>query len=115
MTIRTILKDLSARYIDALERGDAEACGANFADDASVLFHGGAVQGREDIVALHERFIQAGVKIVSIETLESDNFGDLGYALQSYETTNESGRMLLVLKRQADDSWRIQVQSVTAV
>ena len=106
---------MSARYIDALERGDAEACGANFADDASVLFHGGAVQGREDIVALHERFIQAGVKIVSIETLESDNFGDLGYALQSYETTNESGRMLLALKRQADDTWLIQVQSVTAV
>ena len=115
MTIRTILKDLAAHYIDALERGDAEACGTNFADNASFLFRGGSVQGREDIVALHEHFIRAGVKIASIETLESENFGDLGYAVQSYATANETGRMLLVLKRQADDTWRIQVQSVTSV
>lgn len=115
MTIRTILKDLSAHYIDALERGDAEACCANFADNASFLFRGGSVQGRKDIVALHEHFIREGVKIVSIETLESENFGDLGYAVQSYETANETGRMLLVLKRQADDIWRVQVQSVTSV
>jgi uncharacterized protein (TIGR02246 family) len=115
MAIRTVLKDLAARYIDALDRGDANACGANFADNASFLFRGGSVQGREDIVALHEHFIRAGVKIISIETLESDNFGDLGYAIQSYETANEMGRMLLVLRRQADDAWRIQVQSVTSV
>ncbi len=115
MAIRTVLKDLAAHYIDALERGDAIACAANFSENASFLFRGGSVQGREDIVALHEHFIRAGVKILSIETLESDNFGDLGYAVQSYETANEMGRMLLVLRRQADDAWRIQVQSVTSV
>jgi uncharacterized protein (TIGR02246 family) len=115
MTIRTVLKDLSAHYMDALERGDAEACGANFADNASFLFRGGSVQGRQDIVALHEHFIRAGVKIAAIETLESENFGDLGYAVQSYTTAKESGRILLVLKRQTDDTWRVQVQSVTSV
>ena len=115
MAIRTVLKDLAAHYIDALDRGDANACGAHFAENASFLFRGGSVQGREDIVALHEHFIRAGVKIVSIETIESDNFGDLGYAIQSYATANEMGRMLLVLRRQADDAWRIQVQSVTSV
>ena len=115
MAIRTILKDLTAHYIDALERGDAMACGANFAENASFLFRGGSVQGRDDIVALHEHFIRSGVKMVEIETLESDNFGDLGYAVQSYATDNEMGRMLLVLRRQADDTWRIQVQSVTSV
>lgn len=115
MAIRTVLKDLAARYIDAFERGDAIACGATFAKDASFLFRGGSVQGRDDIVALHEHFIRAGVKIVSLETLESENYGDLGYAIQSYATANEVGRMLLVLKRQPDDSWQIQVQSVTSV
>jgi uncharacterized protein (TIGR02246 family) len=115
MTIRTVLKDLAAHYIDALDRGDAAACAANFAKNASFLFRGGSVQGHDDIVALHEHFIRTGVKIVSIETLESENFGDLGYAIQSYATANEVGRMLLVLKREADDNWRIQVQSVTSV
>jgi len=115
MTIRTVLKDLSARYIDALERGDAEACGVNFTENASFLFRGGSVQGRADIIALHEHFIRAGVKMLSIETLESDNFGDLGYAIQSYATANETGRMLLILRRQEDDTWRVQVQSVTSV
>ncbi len=115
MTIRTVLKDLAARYIDALDRGDAIACAANFTPDASFLFRGGSVQGREDIVSLHEHFIRSGVKMASIETLESENFGDLGYAVQSYTTENEVGRMLVVLKRQPDDSWRIQVQSVTSV
>jgi ketosteroid isomerase-like protein len=115
MTIRTVLKDLSAHYVDALDRGDADACGAKFTQNASFLFRGGSVQGRDDIVTLHEHFIRAGVKIVSIETLESENFGDLGYAIQSYATANEMGRMLLVLKRQADDTWKIQVQSVTSV
>lgn len=116
MTIRTVLKDLSAHYIDALDQGDAIACCVNFAENASFLFRGGSVQGREDIVALHEHFVRAGVKMVSIETLESENFGDLGYAVQSYATANEMGRMLLVLRRQEeDDTWKIQVQSVTSV
>ena len=115
MTIRTVLKDLTAYYVNALEQGDAIACGANFAENASFLFRGGSVQGREDIVALHEHFIRAGVKMVSIETLESENFGDLGYAVQSYATAKEMGRMLLVLKHQEDDTWKIQVQSVTSV
>ncbi len=115
MTIRTVLKDLSAHYIDALDQGDAGACGANFAENASFLFRGGSVQGREDIVVLHEHFIRAGVKMLKIETLESENFGDLGYAVQSYATANEMGRILLVLKRQEDDTWKIQVQSVTSV
>ncbi len=115
MTIRTVLKDLTADYVNALEQGDAIACGANFTDNASFLFRGGSVQGREDIVALHEHFIRAGVKMLKIETLESENFGDLGYAVQSYATANEMGRILLVLKRQEDDNWKIQVQSVTSV
>lgn len=115
MTIRTVLKDLSAHYIAALESGDAAACADTFTPNASFLFRGGSVQGRKDIIALHEHFIRAGVKMISIETLESENFGDLGYAIQSYATANETGRMLLVLKRQPDDSWRIQVQSVTSV
>ena len=115
MTIRTILKDLATDYINALEQGDAVACGANFTENASFLFRGGSVQGREDIIALHEHFVRAGVKMVSIETLESENFGDLGYAIQSYATANEMGRMLLVLRRQEDDTWKIQVQSVTSV
>jgi len=115
MTIRTVLKDLTAYYVNALEQGDAIACGANFTDNASFLFRGGSVQGREDIVALHEHFIRAGVKMLKIETLESENFGDLGYAVQSYATANEMGRILLVLKRQEDDTWMIQVQSVTSV
>ncbi len=115
MTIRTVLKDLTAYYVNALEQGDAIACGANFAENASFLFRGGSVQGREDIVALHEHFIRAGVKMLKIETLESENFGDLGYAVQSYATANEMGRILLVLKRQEDDNWKIQVQSVTSV
>lgn len=115
MTIRTVLKDLTAYYVNALEQGDAIACGANFAENASFLFRGGSVQGREDIVALHEHFIRAGVKMLKIETLESENFGDLGYAVQSYATANEMGRILLVLKRQQDDTWMIQVQSVTSV
>jgi ketosteroid isomerase-like protein len=115
MTIRTVLKDLTAYYVNALEQGDAIACGANFAENASFLFRGGSVQGREDIVALHEHFIRAGVKMLKIETLESENFGDLGYAVQSYATANEMGRILLVLKRQEDDTWKVQVQSVTSV
>ena len=115
MTIRTVLKDLSTRYTEALARGDAKACGAAFADNASFFFRGGSVQGRADIVALHERFVEAGVKIEAIDTLEFESHGDLGYAVQSYETANETGRMLLVVKRQADDSWKIQVQSVTSL
>ena len=115
MTIRTVLKDLTAHYVNALEQGDAIACGANFAENASFLFRGGSGLGREDIVALHEHFIRAGVKMLKSETLESENFGDLGYAVQSYATANEMGRILLVLKRQEDDTWKVQVQSVTSV
>jgi hypothetical protein len=37
------------------------------------------------------------------------------YAVQSYATANEMGRILLVLKRQEDDTWMVQVQSVTSV
>lgn len=115
MTIRTVLKDLNTNYIESLNRGDAESCAENYAQDATFLFRGGSVRGRDNILALHEHFIDAGVKMVSLEPLEFQAFGDLAYALQIYATDQETGRILQVLKRQMDDAWKVQAQSVTSV
>ena len=115
MTIRTVLKDLNANYIKSLNGGDAEGCADNYAEDGTFLFRGGSVRGRANILALHEHFIDSGIKMVSLEPLEFQAFGDLGYALQIYATEQETGRILQVLKRQMDDSWKVQAQSVTSV
>ncbi|SFS10509.1 nuclear transport factor 2 family protein [Sphingomonas jatrophae] len=50
-TDRLALRELLDRYSDAVNRMDADAWGATWADDAVWRFRGGEVQGREAIVA----------------------------------------------------------------
>jgi uncharacterized protein (TIGR02246 family) len=48
---RLALRELLDRYSDAVNRLDAEAWSATWADNASWVFRGGKVEGREAIVA----------------------------------------------------------------
>jgi uncharacterized protein (TIGR02246 family) len=115
MTIREVREAMNARYIEAFNRGDATACADLYAEDAAFLLRGSLpVRGRRAIQALHERFIEAGVKMASLDILDIESHGDLAYAIVAYATEEESGKALLVLKRQPDGSWKTQVESVTA-
>jgi uncharacterized protein (TIGR02246 family) len=115
MSIREDRDAKNATYVEALNRGDAAACADLFAEDAAFLLRGShPVRGRPAIQALHQRFIEAGVKMLSLDTLDIEAHGDLAYAILAYATEEESGRALLVMKRQSDGSWKVQVESVTA-
>ena len=115
MSIRETREAMNARYAEAFNRGDAAACADLYAEDAAFLLSGShPVRGRQAIQALHQRFIEAGVKMVSLDTLDIESHGDLAYAIVAYATQEESGKALLVMKRQPDGSWKTQVESVTA-
>ena len=52
--------------------------------------------------------------MISLDTLDVEAHGDLAYAIVAYATEEESGKALLVMKRQPDGSWKTQIESVTA-
>ncbi len=115
MSIREDREAMNARYVEAFNRGDAAACADLYAEDAAFLLSGShPLRGRQAIQALHQRFIEAGVKMISLDTLDVEAHGDLAYAIVAYATEEESGKALLVMKRQPDGSWKTQIESVTA-
>ena len=72
MSIREIREAMNARYLEAFNRGEAAACADLYAEDAAFLLSGShPVRSRQAIQALHQRFIEAGVKMVSLDTLDS--------------------------------------------
>jgi ketosteroid isomerase-like protein len=90
-----------------------------YAEDARVLPpHVPAVQGRGQIRELFREMLEAGLGHVTRETLPLSVAGDLGYGVGSYtcatgqpgrEPVRDTGKYLLVYRRQADGSWKVAV------
>jgi uncharacterized protein (TIGR02246 family) len=99
------------RYVDASNRGDADALASLYADDAVLLPPDHEpVRGR---AAIGEFWRQGTDEGLEVTTLTVEVQGDLGYLVGRYrlpETDEEpadSGKYVLCLKRQRDGAWKV--------
>src|SRR5438093_5268463 len=92
---------------------------AYYAEDARVLPpHAPPVQGRGQIRELFREMIEAGLDDVTRETLPLYVVGDLGYGVGIYtcalcqpwrKAIRDTGKYVLVYRRQADGAWKVVV------
>ena len=117
-TVRQAIDSASARYADAVMRGDATAAVAHFADDAIFMApNREASRGREAIREWHAGGFSAG-SFKEFKTTTEDVLvgGDLAVETGTYEfrlqprtggETADKGKYVVVWKRRPDGSWKV--------
>jgi uncharacterized protein (TIGR02246 family) len=109
-----------ARFLAALQRGDAEAAAAVYAEDARLLPPSAELmEGRAAIEAFWRAGLEAGISRVELETLELERQDGLAYEIGRYAlrldpedgvVVVDRGKYVLVHARQEDGSWRWAVE-----
>lgn len=109
---------LDAAFVRYAHMGEIDRLvAAYYGDDALVLPpNTPLVQGRGQIRELFREMIEAGAGDVVRETTPLHVAGDLGYGIGNYTVAirsqgmglvHETGKYLLVYRRQADDTWKV--------
>ena len=109
-----------AEWVKAVNAGDADRAAELYSEDA-VVYLGGAAVGRDEV----ERFLRdwlVGLGSVSFGLAQFDASSSLSYALGSVTisrtgtngTHDDDGQsvMILVLRREGRDDWRIRSQTL---
>lgn len=110
------LGQMNRDFAAALNAKDAALAASYYAEDAVVIPPGEAeVRGRAAIEAYWKGGIEAGgLRDVSVETIEAQSSGSLGYEIGRFELTvngpdgaplKERGRYIELLKRGPDGKW----------
>lgn len=117
--LKQSLPSLMARFVDAFNRGDEALCEEFYTDDALVLMAASEpIRGHAEIKAAMTAY--AGAKLKRSDPIVVSESGDLGFYAVRYEfepppgsgiTGTETGKSVVVLRRQADGSWKIAVDA----
>ena len=109
-----------ARFVAALERGDAEAAALTYADDARLLPPSTQLlEGRYAIQAFWQAGLDAGVSAVVLETLALERHDGLAYEIGRYAlrldpregaAVVDHGKYVLIHERQEDGAWRFAAE-----
>jgi len=114
---RTELGQMNRDFAAALNAKDAKAAAALYTEDA-VLFPPGesVVQGRAAIEEYWRGALESGgVRDVSVETMDAQSSGSLGYETGNFVLTAngpdgqpmvDKGRYVELLRREPDGKWR---------
>ena len=104
-------------WFEAYRKGDVDSVVAHHTDNAS-LFAPGAprVDGTEALKATIQGMIDSGITYISHETTEADSREDVGYlfatvSLDIPDTGKVSAKVVDVLKRQSDGTWKFHATS----
>lgn len=113
----TGIAETSERFEAAYNGGDAAALAELYTEDAALLPPGAArVDGREEIAALWQGYMDAGVRDFDLETVEVEDHGESASEVGTFSLTvpdGEGGRAggqgkYIVLWRRGDDGvWRL--------
>ena len=103
-------------WFEAYRKGDGDGVVAHQTDNAS-LFAPGAprVDGTEALKATIQGMIDSGLTYISHETTEAESREDIGYLLANLTLSspdgNVSAKVIDVLKRQPDGTWKFHATS----
>ncbi len=118
-SLKQVAPSLIARFVDAFNRNDANLCEEFYTEDALVLLAARKpLQGHGEIKAAMNAYV--GAKLTRLDPIVVSESGDLGYYAARYEfeapssdgsSAKETGKSLVVLRRQADGSWKVAVDA----
>jgi len=117
--VEQALRDGTRRFMEAFHRGDAAAAADFYTEDAKILPPNmEMVSGKQAIQAFWKMGMDMGVRKINLETVEAGYDGDIAYERgvstvtiqpEGGQERTERGKYLVVLKRQADGSWKVAV------
>ncbi len=113
----TAINALPEQYTAAVNSSDAAAVAATYADDAIEMPpYLAATEGKQAIQARYEAIFKEYALKFASTLLETQVAGDWAYARGNYTSTatpksgkplEDSGKYLLIAKRQPDGSWKV--------
>ncbi len=115
-TSKSELGQMNRDFAAALNAKDAAKAASYYTEDAVIIPPGEAiVKGRAAIEAYWNGAIESGgVRDVSVETIDAQSSGDIGYEIGSYsltansptgEAVRDNGRYIELLRRDPDGRW----------
>lgn len=117
--IRQEIEAANTKFIEALKRSDAAAIAAMYADNAVVMPpNSEMVRGRQAIQQLWQGFLGMGIKDAVLQTVEVRGGRNQVYEIGAYTMTlqsqgqneiKDSGKYLVVWRRQQDGPWMLHV------
>ncbi len=117
-SVRTAIETNSRQFIEAFNKGDAPAVASMYTMDARVLPpNGEMVEGRANIQKFWQGAMSAGLKIVSLETVNVETQGNIAVEIGRYTltvpgaggtTTTDKGKYVVVWKRDGR-RWKLAV------
>jgi uncharacterized protein (TIGR02246 family) len=109
----------NAKYSQAIREGNVTGALAAYTDDATALPPDGQmIRGKQAIEEMYKRFLQIGMKEVTLITLEVGGSGDVAYEIgktkvriqpEGQPSMTDSTKYLVIWKRQADGTWKVHV------
>ena len=111
------LSEGTRKFSEAYNRGDAAAAADHYTEDAKLLpANREMVSGKRAIEEFWKTAMNAGVRRIDLEAAEVGYDGNMGYVRGVSTVTiqpeggreiSDRGKYLVVLRRQADDSWKV--------
>jgi ketosteroid isomerase-like protein len=108
MSFRDELETVSKRYVENFIRGDAAACASAYAEDGEKhhSLHK-RDRGRAAIEAGFSKLMADGVTVTKLTTIWADASGDLGCAIQTFDSAAGARIVMLALKREDGGAWKV--------
>jgi uncharacterized protein (TIGR02246 family) len=110
---RTAVEAGNKRFSEALKRGDAQGLTSLYTKDAMVFpANSEIVKGREAIKGMWDGVIAAGIKGITLTTVEVESCGDIANEVGTYTMMGEGdkeldrGKYIVVWKRE-DGQWKL--------
>jgi uncharacterized protein (TIGR02246 family) len=108
------IDDLTARFVEAFNSGDAAGAASAYCRDAIYINPGPVVvTGREQIEAAFEVEYRSGARILGFQTMQADGDGNVAWAIQRFPT-NMGDTVLMIALRRESGGWLITSEIVTA-
>ena len=119
MEVKKSIEAENAKYSEAIREGNVAGALAAYTDDATALPPDGQmIKGKQAIEEMYKRYIQIGMKEVTLITLEVGGSGGVAYEIgktkvriqpEGQPAMTDSTKYLVIWKRQADGTWKVHV------
>ncbi len=117
--VREAIQSILAKFVDALNRGDAAGIASIYTEDAKLLPpNNPIIIGKQAIQEFWQGSIEMGIKGGTLETIDLDYSGDLACEVGVYsldiqpeagQVIKDVGKYIVIWKKQADGSWKYAV------
>ena len=116
---RKAIESQDVVFAAAFGRADAAGIAALYMEDATLMPpKGDIIKGKQGVEAFWKGGFEAGLKDVTLTTVDVGGSGDTAYEVGKYalkiqpagqDAMSDAGKYLVIWKRQADGTWKVHV------